>query len=330
VGDVVAVRTATERVLYQLSFAQIERASVEGGSYLTVRARGSLIGWFNRKENRLSAYNWVPRPGTTVERESADGASTIDVPLDCIKLGSVISTDIPIHLNKGLLREGHMVILGMTRMGKSTLVSRLAEELAVDACVMIFDQTGEYVGKRGLRKYTTGDEDNNGLTVFEPALGEPAAVRALNCLEYLANKAKAEYDQGTPKSRIVIVEEAHQFIPEPAGLSFNDQSRESSLKFGALVMQIRKYGICTILISQRTAVVAKSALSQCENIIAFKSVDETGLSYLEGIVGSEARAILPRLRQGQAVVFGPAFSSDEWVAITTPKPEDRSQPQSAE
>jgi hypothetical protein len=81
------------------------------------------------------------------------------------------------------------------------------------------------------------------------------------------------------------------------------------------MMQVRKYGISIILLSQRTAVVAKSALSQCENVIAFKSVDQTGLDYLEAMMGPEARALLPNLRQGQALVFGPAFSTDTPVVI---------------
>jgi DNA helicase HerA-like ATPase len=76
------------------------------------------------------------------------------------------------------------------------------------------------------------------------------------------------------------------------------------------MMQIRKYGITVILISQRTAVVAKSALSQCENLIAFKSVDQTGLEYLEAILGMDARKALPALRHGEALVFGPAVSAD--------------------
>jgi hypothetical protein len=79
-------------------------------------------------------------------------------------------------------------------------------------------------------------------------------------------------------------------------------------------MQVRKYGLTLILVSQRTAVVAKTALSQCENVIAFKSVDQTGLDYLEAVLGSHARDMLPAL-QGEALVCGPAVSSDSPVAI---------------
>ena len=81
------------------------------------------------------------------------------------------------------------------------------------------------------------------------------------------------------------------------------------------MMQIRKYGLSIIIISQRTAVVAKSAISQCENIIAFKYVDQTGLEYLESIIGSQSREIVPKLKQGEALVYGPAFSSENPVAI---------------
>ena len=55
--------------------------------------------------------------------------------------------------------------------------------------------------------------------------------------------------------------------------------------------------------------VAKSALSQCENLIAFKSVDQTGLEYLEAVLGGGARDMLPTLSQGEALVFGSAISS---------------------
>ena len=139
-------------------------------------------------------------------------------------------------------------------------------------------------------------------------------------MEYIVKEAVEEYRKGTPAPRTVIIDEAHQFIPEPAGLGFGAPGREQSYKIGLLMMQIRKYGISVILISQRTAVVAKSALSQCENLIAFRSVDQTGLDYLEAIAGGDVRNFLPQLKQGEALVFGPASSSDSAVGIEVAKP----------
>jgi hypothetical protein len=138
----------------------------------------------------------------------------------------------------------------------------------------------------------------------------------LHQFKHFANSGFKEFEAGEdPFNRILLIDEAHQFVPEPAVLGFGVPGRESAITFGMQMMQVRKYGVCVILISQRTAVVAKSALSQCENVIAFKCVDQTGLEYLESLVGRDHRDLLPALEQGEALVFGPAFSSDMAVAI---------------
>lgn len=81
------------------------------------------------------------------------------------------------------------------------------------------------------------------------------------------------------------------------------------------MMQVRKYGLTIALIAQRTAVVGKSSLSQCENLIAFKNVDQTGLDYLEAVLGEGARLLLPSLDHAQALVFGPAVSTEAPAAL---------------
>ena len=211
---------------------------------------------------------------------------------------------------------GHVVVLGMTKMGKTTFAERLARKISKTRCVTLLDLTGEYVGKRGFARFNkTIDMNTPGISVFEPKQGEVPADRALEFLEWLLQKAIPEYQAGEPFPRTIIIDEAHQFIPEPAGLGFNAPGRDSSFKIGLLLMQIRKYGISVILISQRTAVVAKSALSQCENVIAFRSVDQTGLDYLEAITGGDVRLMLPKLKQGEALVFGPAISAELPVAV---------------
>jgi DNA helicase HerA-like ATPase len=220
-------------------------------------------------------------------------------------------TQLPVFLDVDLLCEGHLAILGMTRMGKSTLARRLAIELAKTRRVTVLDLTSEWVAKRGLPAYKGAQEDSTpGISVNEPKVGSSTAQFGLQYLQSLVKLAHAEYKVGTPFPRVLIVDEAHQFVPEPAGLGFNSPERDAALQFGQLMMQIRKYRITVALISQRTAVVAKSALSQCENVIAFKSVDQTGLDYLEAVLGGDARRALPSLGVGQALVGGPALNAD--------------------
>lgn len=313
-GAIVAVAHRTAEILYQVRWAAIEEAKVKGGAQHVVRAFAAQLGVFNETTHRLVKHRWVPTPGGAVYLPPT--VSTLPVaPTDWLRLGNVGNSSVPVYLDCAAACEGHTAILGMTRMGKTTLARRLASHLAATRRVTILDQTGEWIGRIGLPAYTEADDSQFGISVLEPRPKDVFPDFAHAYLKRIANLGYTEYKIGNPLSRIVIIDEAHQFVPEPAGMGFNAAGRESALNCGLLMMQVRKYGISIILISQRTAVVAKSALSQCENLIAFKNVDQTGLEYLESILGSDAKKSLPTLRHGEALAFGPAVSSDTAVQI---------------
>ncbi len=61
-----------------------------------------------------------------------------------IDLGTILDTDVPVWMDTDRLVLGHMAILGMTRMGKSSFAQRLATHLATRFPVIVVDQTGEY------------------------------------------------------------------------------------------------------------------------------------------------------------------------------------------
>lgn len=318
VGDVVAVDQEANQVLYQISSAKIDRTKVKGGAHHIVRTEGAQLGTFDSDSGRIMRHEWVPDPGQPVLAPEAFEHDEPETPDGAFRIGSIIGTDVPVYVDLDTLCSGHLVILGMTRMGKTTFAYRLADELANHRSVAVLDQTGEYIDRRGLDEFAEEHDGQAGLSVVEPNPGQVAADRAYRCLQWLVEQASQEYrtpDEREPFPRVLLVEEAHQFIPEPAGLGFQAPGRESAYRFGTLMMQVRKFGISVIIISQRTAVVAKSALSQCENVIAFRSVDQTGLNYLESFVESEGRDLLPRLTQGEALVYGPAFSCDGAVGV---------------
>lgn len=319
VGQVVGVphERLASNVLYQLVSANVESTEVKGGSHLFERAKGAQLGVFNRDNLHFTRLPWTSRAGSPVVTELDDqDLHNLATPEEYELLGHVIGTDYPIFLDILAASTGHLAILGMTKMGKSTLTERLARRMAQTRNVTILDLTGEYVSKKRLPKYDKDTELNvPGVSVYEPLPGQVPAERAESFLKYLMDQAEPEYQTGDPFPRTVIIDEAHQFIPEPAGLGFNAPGRDSSFRIGLMLMQVRKFGISVILISQRTAVVAKSALSQCENLVAFRSVDQTGLDYLESLAGGDVRLILPRLDQGEALVFGPAVTSDLPVAV---------------
>jgi hypothetical protein len=317
VGSVVSVQEGNIEILYQINSAKIDLTNVKGGSHLNILARAIQLGVFDNESLRLKRHRWVPSPGASVvETSLSQDIDLSHVPHNWVLLGHVIGTEIPIFLDIASSVEGHLAILGMTKMGKTSLAHRIATRLSSEMAVTILDQTGEYQGKRNINAYKDGQNlAVPCLSVFEPRPNQVAADAALGFLNTIMNQARSEYMVGNPAKRALLIDEAHQFVPEPSGLGFDFPGRNSSMRFGVLMMQVRKYGITILIVSQRTAIVAKSALSQCENVIAFKSVDQTGLDYLETIAGNEVRNILPRLQQGEALVFGPGISSESPVAI---------------
>lgn len=314
VGRVVTVSADGAHVLYQIRWAEIERSSVRGGAHDIVRAFAAQLGRFDSASGRIVRYRWVPTPGAFVQVSAAAVEEPSQKP--GFKLGDLIGTAVPVYLDLDAACEGHVAILGMTRMGKTTLAARLASELSKTRRVTVVDITGEWISKRGFKPYSgAADDDGPGISVWEPKAGSVAADQAVEYLSELANRGYKEYKAGAVVPRVLLIDEAHQFVPEPALLGFGGAGREAAQKFGTHMMQVRKYGITIILISQRTAVVAKSALSQCETLLAFKSVDQTGLEFLEAVLGSDAKKALPALRHAEALVFGPAVTTDATAAI---------------
>jgi len=327
IGQVVRVPVGAEKpdVLYQVTSAVIEESSVKDGAQLVVRATAQQIGFFDVGTARLVRYKWAPPPGAPVFGDSGEQPDLRNVPKSWMRLGEVIGTQIPVFLDLTLAMEGHLAILGMTRMGKSTLALRVANALGSSRRVVILDQTGEYVSRVKLDKYNDeADWLKDGVCVYEPKASKvPLPTFALEFIRGVMNTAFKEYQDAGGKvsrARTLLIDEAHQFVPEPTSLQYDshavDTGRNSAYQLGVLVMQVRKYGLSMVLVSQRTAVVAKSALSQCENLIAFRSVDHTGIDYLEAIAGDGVRTLVPSLGHAEALAFGPAITAENPVAIS--------------
>lgn len=306
-------------VYYQVIHAEVEASSVRGGTQLVVRATARQIGTWDQETLKLLRHRWVPLPGAPVYELGNMAPDITNKSAHWLEIGRVVGTELPVFLDLQEVASGHLAILGMTKMGKTTLAMRIAAALSADRRVVVLDQTGEYSGPLGLQAFQgVPDWLTPGVCVGEPVGTETAPVLAERTLREAAAAARAEYLQ-TPavkRPRALFVDEAHQFVPEPAGLDFKLPERDCSVKFGAMAMQVRQYGISLVLISQRTAVLAKTPLTQCENLIVFRTIDQTGLEYIEALGGPEVRTLLPALKQGEAIVIGPGFSSENPVAIS--------------
>lgn len=110
---------------------------------------------------------------------------------------------------------------------------------------------------------------------------------------------------------VVVLEEAHTVVPEWNFFRHDKADTDAVVgRMAQIALQGRKYGVGLLLVSQRTALVSKTLLSQCNTCICFAMYDKTGLDYLESVFASEHVRAIPNLRFLQGVAFGKAIQSE--------------------
>jgi hypothetical protein len=117
------------------------------------------------------------------------------------------------------------------------------------------------------------------------------------------------------KARLcVVLEEAHSLVPEGGSMSDRFEATAAA-RTARAILQGRKYGVGCILITQRTANVTKTILNQCHTIFAMRSFDATSEQFLGNYMGADYAALLPSLRERQAVAFGRGSTSEAPILI---------------
>jgi hypothetical protein len=104
----------------------------------------------------------------------------------------------------------------------------------------------------------------------------------------------------------IVFEEAHTLVPEWNSVA-NAADGYASSGTARVILQGRKYGLGSLIITQRTANVSKSILNQCNTVFALRIFDDTGKAFLENYVGADYAAVLPTLEERHAVVVGKAL-----------------------
>ena len=158
-----------------------------------------------------------------------------------------------------------------------------------------------------------------GLGIFE--LPEIANTRATLRATELYLSAIFNWARKHRRARpiLVVLEEAHTVIPE---MTLFQRDRADSYavvgRMSQIALQGRKFGVGLLLISQRTALVSKTLLSQCNTCFSFAMYDKTGLEYLSTIYGKEHVEAVPNLSFLQCIGFGKAVLSDRPILFKLP------------
>ncbi|KAF5040498.1 hypothetical protein DSECCO2_532840 [anaerobic digester metagenome] len=119
----------------------------------------------------------------------------------------------------------------------------------------------------------------------------------------------------TDSSRLLLVfEEAHSLVPEWNSIS-NDGDKNATNGTAKVILQGRKYGLGSMVITQRTANISKSILNQCNTIFAMRVFDDTGKQFLENYIGSDYSNLLPTLEERHCVAIGKALKLKQPVIL---------------
>lgn len=122
------------------------------------------------------------------------------------------------------------------------------------------------------------------------------------------------------KSRriLIVLEEAHTIIPETSGSGFDFDTQLVVSKIGQIALQGRKYGVGLFVVSQRTALVSKTVLSQCNTFLTHSLIDQTSLGFLQNIYERSYISAIPNLKFLHFIASGQGIVSERPVLLARP------------
>jgi hypothetical protein len=212
---------------------------------------------------------------------------------------------------------GRGFVTGKSGSGKSNTVSVMAEELlAAEVPLLIVDTDGEYYGlKEEYELLHVGGGDHCDLQVRpgdadrlasvalergvpmildisgfrDPDIGRDLVGAVVGELFAREKRAKTPF--------LVIVEEAHEFIPEGGG---RDEVGETLIR---VAKRGRKRGLGVCALSQRPASVSKDYITQCDWLVWHRLTWENDTKVVARVLGADAAADVEELADGEAVVM---------------------------
>lgn len=188
---------------------------------------------------------------------------------------------------------------GNRKIFAEAVTTDLRDFLGGDEHLRVYDITKFDVTKQtSWKDRTTGQVDHSACTLPEITSIISTAIFEL---------AKQRPD-GRPRIWVVL-EEGHQLVPEFGSISAKDDDKAVQRTTKAF-LQGRKFGLGTLVITQRTANVSKSLLTQCNTIFCFRAHDDSTSTFLRDRAGTTHVAALPNLLDRRVLAFGRGLAED--------------------
>lgn len=161
--------------------------------------------------------------------------------------------------------------------------------------------------------FLTADDRSLGIFELSELTNTKATLRTTEL--YLSSIMSWARAHRKLKRILIVLEEAHTVIPEAVGSGMDRDTQWVVGRIGQIALQGRKYGVGLLLVSQRTALVSKTILSQCNTYFTHALVDRTSLDYLAGVYSQDHVKAIPNLKFLECVAFGKGVRSERPIII---------------
>ena len=167
----------------------------------------------------------------------------------------------------------------------------------------------------------------NPITVFDLAGVPPDVIDLVvgvlsRILTEVAFWGRELADIGRHRPLLLVMEEAHRYLPSGEGYFIQGYARRSVQR---ILKEGRKYGLGAILVSQRPSELDETILSQCGTFVALRLSNAQDQSRVRSAIPDELGGLvdlLPALRTGEAIISGEAtqIPSRVRVHLVEPRP----------
>jgi uncharacterized protein len=331
-GEIVWTSTGDGiRVYYQITLANIiEQNTIEGNTALSVLVTASQLGIWQESELRFEQFSWIPPAGHLIHHVTQKEIVDWEIPENKAKVGTVPNSTFPILVKIDDLVTHNTAVIGITGSGKSYLAFHLLEAFINKGIkVLILDLTREYF--LYLQKFNPTplklasdvknwyeSESLIGIHQFANSTNYPETTKDFVAAAFdILSKTQLQPGVTMPARLCLVFEEAHSLIPE-----WNQVADKKDVNYvnatSRTILQGRKFGMGSLIVTQRTANVTKTILNQCNTMIAMRSFDQTGLDFLSNYMGAEYSQSISTLPSRDAIIVGKASSCQTPVIFTIP------------
>ncbi|UWP88441.1 ATP-binding protein [Aliiroseovarius crassostreae] len=207
----------------------------------------------------------------------------------------------------------------------NSLIIRIETFLTSPELACMFSNDGLDICAEIERFLATPDERALVLSFERVSFKHNTRELLLNALgRYLLNLAREGRFRKNPL--VCFLDEAHQFIGKSVGDEFNSVKLDA---FGLIAKEGRKYGLTTVIATQRPRDVPQDVLSQLGTLFVHRLTNDRDRDTIERACGDldrSAAAFIPSLAAGEAIMVGPDLPAP--LPIMMGRPEKGQQPES--